>query len=73
MNLLTIQAVNGEKIRSFLNYPNSNDALSAFHYTMSSAIANAEVSEVVCALINDKGKVCKLDSYIRPVEEEIND
>ena len=40
MNLLTIQLMQDDTYaRSFLNYPNKDDALSALYYTMSASIA----------------------------------
>jgi len=65
MNLITIQTVNGEKARSLLGYDDTTTALSAFWYTLSSATANPEVSEVTCVLMTDDGLIIRTEHWIR--------
>lgn len=67
MNLITYQTVNGEVIRSLLAYPSKNDALSAFYYTMSSALANENLSKIVCLLQDDEGHTVKYEKAEKAV------
>ena len=71
MNLLTIQTLkDGSIARSFLHYDTTEQATSALYYTMSSSIADANVTKVMCELIGDNGTVCKIETYDKMQNEE---
>lgn len=70
MNLLTIQKLNdGSIARSFLYYETEELALSALYFTMSSSLADANVNDVICILINDYGRQVKFEQWTREPEE----
>ena len=68
MNLLTIKTMSdGQKIRSFLNYPSYNDALCAFYNELAYATASEDIVGVMVELIDDEGHVRKCEKYNKPV------
>lgn len=68
MNLLTIKTMSdGQKIRSFLNYPSYNDALCAFFNELAYATASEDIVGVMVEIIDDEGHVSKCDRYNKPV------
>lgn len=70
MNLLTIQTLkDGAVARSFLHYDTVELAMSALYYTMSSSLADANVTKVMCELIGDNGTVCKMETYDKELSE----
>ena len=69
-NLLTIKTLKDNSIvRSFLNYPKDDEALSALYYTMSSAIVDDNVKKVVCAMLGDDGIAYKLEDFDKTIQE----
>ena len=68
MNLLTIKTMSdGQKIRSFLNYPSYNDALCAFYNELAYATASEDIVCVMVEIIDDEGHVKKHERYNKPV------
>lgn len=68
MNVLTIKTMNDNSIiRSLLNYPTEDDALSAFYNELAYATSSENIEAIVVELIDDNGHVKKCDRYSRTV------
>ena len=66
MNVLVIKTMSDDsKVRSFLNYPIKNDALTAFYNELAYATSSPDIEGVVVELINDEGRVEKCERYAR--------
>lgn len=51
--------------KSLFDYSSKADAISAFHSTMASSVANTNVSSVLCMLFNEIGDTLKYDRYTK--------
>lgn len=72
MNLLKITTRNdGQIIRSLLNYPSENEALSAMYYELWYATSDENTRSIMVELISDEGRVVKWERYFRPQEDEL--
>ncbi|MBR6503049.1 MAG: hypothetical protein IKT42_06360 [Clostridia bacterium] len=71
MNLITIQTLaDGNKIRSFLNYETSDAAVGALYSALASAVANTDIVQVICMVMDDEGRCKKYESWVRePLQE----
>lgn len=66
MNLITIQELNdGTVARSLLAYSDGNSALSAFYSTLSSSVADSNVSKVTCVIMTDEGLIIRTEHWER--------
>jgi len=69
MNLLKITTRNdGQIIRSLLNYPSENEALSAMYYELWYATSDENTRSIMVELISDDGRVVKCERFSRPAE-----
>lgn len=65
MNVLTFQTVNGEVVKSFLEYATVDEACSALYNTLWGSIANTDVSKCICMLVDDDGRTHKREEWNR--------
>lgn len=73
MNLLKITTMNdGQIIRSLLNYPSENEALSAMYYELWYATSDENTRSIMVEMISDDGRVTKCERFeraVQPIEE----
>jgi len=71
MNLITIQTLaDGNKIRSFLNYETKDAAVCALYSALASAVADTNIINVLCMVMDDTGRCKKYESWVREPQEE---
>lgn len=64
MNLLVIKTLkDGQIIRTLMNYPTENEAMSALYYELWYSTSDTNVTSVVAELITDNGNVTKCERW----------
>lgn len=66
-NLVTIQTVNGEIVRSMLAYDTMDAVYSALYSTLAYSTASETVTKCICAILNDEAVMLKKEVWSRTV------
>lgn len=69
--VLTIQRFmdGSAEARSIFSYNTEDDARAVFFSTMASSIANQNMKQVICMILNDVGSTTKYERWERSLEE----
>ena len=62
-NLVTIQTVNGEIVRSMLAYDTMDAVYSAMYSTLAYSTASETVTKCICAILNDEAVMLKKEVW----------
>lgn len=66
-NLVTIQTVDGEIVRSMLAYDTMDAVYSAMYSTLAYSTASETVTKCICAILNDEAVMLKKEVWSRTV------
>ena len=71
MYLVQIQKFNNgdASAKALFEYSTKEEAIGAAYSVLASSVANANISSVLCQILDDKGAVLKYEYWERPITE----